>query len=623
MRYCAFFRKGVRMKGGFFMVFALWVFTAKSQSTNLKYLGIEKGLSNNSVRAIYQDHNGFLWFGTYDGLNRYDGYEFTVFRNKLDDSTSLPYNYINTITEDKQQNLWVGTGQGIGIYNSLSAKWQAAYFFRYGRTVKEKLSDNINQIETDAAGNVLIGTANNGLLIRPNGKDAAVQVPFNRNGQDVTAYHVQAMKMDRKERVWLLVEEVGLCVYDEQTRKVRVVNAAQRSIQCLQVVNDQLWLGTKNGLFVYDIASNKTSRLQTKKGTKLASLNITSLYLDKQQKMWIGTEGDGVLIVNTVTGDLASIQPGSEGTNMTSGSVNVIFEDRETRKWIGTLKGGINIIDPEETKFQTIAHGQRNPNSLVNDFVYSFYEDRDRNLWIGTDGGGFSIWNRKKNKFTNYWHDEKLPQSLSNNAVTGILQDHLNNTWIATFGGGINKFNQTTGQFEHYPCINDRTGEVDKIVMVLYEDREKQLWAGTFSNGKLYRFNRAGNRFEVFDQNLANLLTIAEDRNGELWLGNTSQLIRLDKQQKRHQVFAFNKPVRAIHEDKIGNFWVGTEGGGLILFDRKEGKIKRRFSVENGLCNNSILKILEDDNGQLWLSTFNGLSKFNPGENTFKNYYQS
>ncbi len=623
MRTSALFKKNVRLNGSLLLFFAFFVITAKSQSPNLRYLGIEKGLSNNSVRAIYQDHNGFLWFGTYDGLNRYDGYEFTVFRNKLDDSTSLPYNYINVISEDKEHNLWVGTGQGIGIYNNLSAKWQAASYLPFGQTIKERLSDNINHIETDPAGNVLIGTANHGFLIRYAQKDAAVQVPLKRGGREATAYNVQAIQPTTGGRVWLFVEEVGLCVYEMKTRQIRVVDASQRSIQCLRLANGRIWLGTKSGLFVYDTATGKASRFQTKEGTKLASLNITSLYLDKQQKMWIGTEGDGVLIVNTATGDLASIQPGSEGTNMTSGSVNVIFEDRETRKWIGTLKGGINIIDPEESKFQTITHGQRNPNSLVNDFVYSFYEDKDSNLWIGTDGGGFSIWNRKKNKFINYWHDEKVPQSLSNNSVTGILQDHLNNTWIATFGGGINKFSPATGLFEHYPCINDRTGEVDKIVMVLYEDREKHFWAGTFSNGKLYRFNRTANRFEVFDQNLANLLTMAEDRNGALWLGNTSQLIRLDKGQKRHQVFAFNKPVRAIHEDKKGNFWVGTEGGGLILFDRKEGKIKRRFSVENGLCNNSILKILEDDNGQLWLSTFNGLSKFNPSENTFKNYYQS
>jgi signal transduction histidine kinase/ligand-binding sensor domain-containing protein/DNA-binding response OmpR family regulator len=607
-------------------IFLLIVFfgtALNGQSPELKYLGIEKGLSNNSVRCIYQDHNGFMWFGTYDGLNRYDGYEFEVFRNKPGDSTSLPYNYINVIAEDHNKNLWVGTGQGIGIFNSQSAKWEPAFYFPYGSTVKQKISDNINHIEKDAAGNLFIATNGSGLFVKQINTPEAIQIPIVKDGKNSIQYVVQSLRAGKNERVWIFIEEFGLCLYDPASKKIQLVNNGLKSVQCMEISNDSLWIGTKNGLYFYSVSDNKFSQKNGSSFSFLNSNNVTSLLLDQQHRMWIGTEGDGVKIINTISGEVNSIQPGDDRNNITSGQVNAIFEDRESRKWIGTLKGGINIIDPANTKFRIIARKPGNQNSLVNDYVYSFFEDKNKNLWIGTDGGGFSIWNRKQNSFTNYSHKENNDRSLSNNSVTSILQDHLGSTWIATYGGGINKFNPSSGTFEQYSCVNDVTGEQNKIVLVLYEDIDKNLWAGTFTNGKLFRFNRRTNKFEVFDQLLNNILAITEDRSGNLWVGNSHQLIKVDKQREQHLIFTLSKPVRAIHEDKKGNFWVGIEGGGLIQFDIASGKIIQQYSVEDGLCNNSVLKILEDDEGQLWISTFNGLSRFNPADKTFKNYYQS
>lgn len=595
----------------------------KAQSPHLKYLGIEKGLSNNSVRCIYQDQNGFMWFGTYDGLNRFDGYEFTVFRNRLGDSASLPYNYINVIREDHHQQLWVGTGQGIGIYHNLTAKWKPAFYSPHGQNEKRKITANIHAIETDKEGNLFIGTANTGLLVKENSGEVAFQLPLRKGAHAVTDYTVSAIKRDGIGRVWLFVEDHGLYRYDHKTRQLLLVATDLKSIQCLEVMGTELWIGTKSGLFACNLLTSMVTRKKIAAAENLSSASITSLFLDKQQQMWVGTEGNGVNIISIATGNVVSILPGDEKNNITSGSVNAIYEDKESRKWIGTLKGGINIIDPEKTKFQVIAHEPRNPNSLINDFVYSFFEDKQRNLWIGTDGGGFSIWNRQQNRFTHYRKEARKENSLTNNSVTGILQDAQNNTWISTYGGGINRFQVSTGTFEYYPCINDRTGEEHKVVLVLYEDRNKDLWAGTFANGKLFRFHRGKNRFEVFDHNLSNLLSMAEDANGNLWAGNTNQLIKIDKKNRKHCYYEISKPVRGIYEDKKGNFWIGTEGGGLILFDRNKGEIVRRFSVEDGLCNNSILKILEDDKGQLWLSTFDGLSKFNWEKKEFRNYYQS
>lgn len=597
----------------------LWAFP----NPPITYLGIEKGLSNNSVRCIYQDHQGFMWFGTYDGLNRYDGYEFQVFRNKLNDSTSLPHNYIYTIHEDGEQNLWVGTGQGIGIYNSLTGKFLPAYYTPYGTKGWAKITSNVNVVRSDAKGNILIGTNGAGLMVRLKGQQTAVQVPFIVGGKAVVDANVRAIYVDKSKRIWLLIRGTGLCVFDMASREIRLVNDQLTNAQCLAMgAGDDLWIGTVSGLYTYHIASRSMTLAYNEASGKLTSDNITNLLVDRQGKLWIGTEVGGVNILNPATGQFEYLLPGTGKNTLTSEQVFAIYEDKESRKWIGTVKGGIDVLDPHKNLFQTLSHDPLNRNSLVNDFASTFYEDGAQRLWIGTDGGGLSIWDRRRNSFTNYVHQTGNPGSLSHNSVTSVQQDYQNNVWVATFGGGINKFNPSSNSFEHYRCINSATGEENKNVWLLLEDHNKTLWATTFAQGKLYRLNRAANRFEVFDQVLNDLVSLIEDRQGQLWGGNSHQLAKIDTRSGQHTLFEIGKPVRALYEDRKGAFWIGTEGGGLIRFDRKGGKIAARFSDENGLCNNAVLNILEDDRGHLWLSTFNGLSEFDPVAKTFKNFYQ-
>jgi ligand-binding sensor domain-containing protein/signal transduction histidine kinase/DNA-binding response OmpR family regulator len=586
-----------------------------------KYLGIEQGLSNNSVRCIYQDHNGFIWFGTFDGLNRYNGYEFKIFRNKSYDSTSLPYNYINTMSEDHHKNLWIGTGKGIGIYNNLTSKFDPAFYIPFGTQRKEKIEHYINAIKADAKGNVFMAT-NEGLLVQLEGSLTAFQLPCVKDAKGICRKDFLSIVIDKKQRIWLSVNGLGLCLYDEVTKKIKVINNKVKNIRCMETDDgEHLWLGTGNGVYQYNIITNSLVRSYDAAPGKLTSNAILSLCFDRQHQLWIGTEGGGINILDPASGKIRHLLPGESKNALSSEMVNAIYEDQEGRKWIGTQKGGINIIDPRQNRFQNITHDPFNPNSLINNFVTAFYEDRDRNLWIGTDGGGMSIWDRRQNKFTNFRHEPGNPQSLGNNTVPCFKEDYLNDMWIATFGSGINKFNRATGTFERFKCVNELTGEENKYVWLLYEDRDKNFWAATFSDGKLYRLNRPAARFEVFSQKLNNIYSLVEDRTGILWAGSPDGLTRIDKQNKRHVIYKIGKAVRAILEDKKGNFWIGTEGGGLILFDRAPGKIKARFTDAHGLCNNSVLNILEDDMGHLWLSTFNGLSEFDPTRKTFKNYY--
>jgi signal transduction histidine kinase/ligand-binding sensor domain-containing protein/DNA-binding response OmpR family regulator len=593
-------------------------------SRPVTYLGIEQGLSNNSVRCIYQDHNGFMWFGTYDGLNRYDGYECKVFSNKLNDSLSLPHNYIYTINEDRQHNLWVGTGQGIGIYNNLTAAFLPAYYMSYESGRRAKINMNVNTIKTDAGGNIFIGTNGWGLLMQPEGKAAAVQIPFLADQKVQTSYNAQSVVVDHRQQVWVFIADIGLCRYDYTAGKLRLVNSQVKNANCIEKdEKGNLWIGGIAGLHQFNIASGIITRTYSETAGHLLSANIASLFYDRRHCLWIGTEGGGLNILDPATDQVESFLPGEHKNNLSSESVYAIYEDKESRKWLGTLKGGINIIGSEPVFFQTVTHEPLQKNSLVNNFVSSFAEDQYKNLWIGTDGGGLSVWNRTENTYTNFRHDPGNPASLSGNLITSIKQDYNKEIWVATYDNGISKFNRRTNTFQRYPCINDKTGQENKNVWLLYEDKGHDLWAATFANGKLYRLNRRANRFEVFDDDLYDLNSIMEDRNGSFWAGNYRQLININRKGGKHVFVEIGKPVRAIFEDSKGGFWLGTEGGGLILFDRQTGTIAARYSDAEGLCNNAVLNILEDKKGHLWISTFKGLSLFNPSDRSFKNFYQS
>lgn len=594
-----------------------------ADSLTVTRLSIQNGLSNNSVRCVYQDKKGFIWFGTYDGLNRYDGSEFKIFRNKIGDSSSLSHNYIYTMHEDHFNNLWVGTGQGISIYNNNTAKFSPAWFMPYQQPEPQRATFNANIITSDQNGDILIGSNGWGLIVKKVNEKMARQVPLYENNTVNTGYNLRSILVT-SAAVWLFISERGLYKYDIAAERIIPVNNEIKVGTCmLPDGNDAIWIGTEKGLYRYHVPSGKYDRYYAEENGKLSDSHVMSLCFDHQQNLWIGTDGGGITIMENQTGVTRFMQPEEGSNKLSSESVYSIIKDHEDRLWIGTIKGGCNIIDPGKNNFQTITHNPFDANSLPGNFIYSFCETKDGAILIGTDGSGISVWNRKAGSFKNYRHNSGNPASLSHNVVTSILEDHRGEIWVATFGGGINRFNRQQGSFKHYSCYNDSTGDENKNAWLLYEDSRHDLWVTTFSNGKLYRYNAAADKFEVFSQQLNNLVSFFEDAQGELWAGNSHQLVKIDRANKQHRYFETGKPIRAIYEDKKHHFWLGAESGGLILFNRDLWKIQYQYSDKEGLCNNSVLNIKEDNNGNLWLSTFNGIATFDPVTISFKNFYQS
>lgn len=574
------------------------------------YLGIENGLSNNSVTSVFQDHRGFLWFGTYDGLNRYDGYYFKVFRNNLSDSNSLPNNRIAAITEDDKQVLWIGTRRGVAKYDQVTSSFSPVYYKQSKLALPQKITSIVNQIRACSNGNMLIAT-DDGLLLYEAKTNIAVPV-YNNNQFN---YQAMATECDGLKRTWVYVREKGLFLYEGKTQSLKLVSAQIKNGICIKYhSNNTLLVGTDDGLYEYAISTKTVTK-------KFSSGNRVLQLVSYSNGLYIVTDGNGIFTLNNADRQIRNLFQNPSEKNLTSPCVYSVLKDRDGRLWIGTMRGGINIVDADRNKFEIIAHPLINK-SLADDFITCITEDNDQNLWLGTDGNGLSYWNSKLNTFTGFSRPILTPQARSQNFVTDILNDDDTCLWTCSWGGGVDRFNKRTHSFQHFKCYNVNTRQEDKNPFILYKDKRQRIWVGTCLEGGLYCFDQQSHQFQLYDASLKNILAIYEDNRNVLWAGDFSSLIEIDQKSKTYKRYQLGYAVRSIVEDKKGNFWIGTEGGGLLLFNRSTGAYKR-YDETAGLVNNSILKILEDDSGNLWMSTFNGISVFNTSACTFSNFSQS
>lgn len=578
------------------------------------YLGIEHGLSNNSVTCMFQDHKGFMWFGTYDGLNRYDGYNFKVFRSRLNSINSIPNNRIASITEDTAKRIWIGTRSGAARYDEVTSTFTSINFIPDGQKQAKKITTTVNQILTGTSGKIWMAT-DDGLLMYDNAQNAAIPVYI--SGEATHAqYQVMSVEYDNAQRLWVYVRDKGLYLYNVTSRTLNLITPEIRN--GIYLKSDQkgnLWIGTDDGLFIYNTAANTFSKL-------FACGNRIVYLVMYDNTLYISSDGHGIFKLDCNTQKIAPLFDPASAQKLTSICTYGVLKDNNGRLWIGTLRGGINLIDPEKTKFRTITHDPLNNNSLVDNFVTASCEDAYGNLWIGTDGNGLSYWDRKKNIFTAYQHRDQNTESRSSNFVTDILIDYNNEMWTATWGGGIQRFNTKTHSFQRFRCINTELGKEDKNHFLLFQDKKKRLWTGTCLEGGLYCYDRQLQQFRLYDGTLKNILAMYEDNKGNLWAGDFCTLILIDQHNKQHKRFHIGYAVRSILQDNRGNFWIGTEGGGLLYFDPIHGKFVR-FSETEGLSNNSILRILVDDKNNLWISTFNGISVFNTITKKFRDFSQA
>ncbi|MCD0466037.1 two-component regulator propeller domain-containing protein [Flavobacterium sp. ENC] len=581
-----------------------------SQDDPVKFLDISDGLSNNSVTTIYQDKEGFMWFGTYDGLNRYDGYNFKVFRNRINDKKSLQFNTIYNIEGDSQKNIWLGGANGVCIYDKTAAAFHSvAYTFATNKP--QVLKDIIHQICAVSNKLVLVASQSLGLIAFENGSFVGVHIPLKTlsDNRNVNNYDATAIQENQKKTgCWIYVRNVGICTYTYKSKKLEAVFPVSMEVKKMKITEDgNLWLGTDEGLYLFNTQSGLLSDNYFSN-----KCSVTDILIDKKKEMWITTDGCGIYKVIGTNKKVTSYNAVTNNQLVKSNSVWSLFEDKAGNKWIGTLRGGISMLSNAPKYFKSIRYNAKG-NDPAENFILSFCEDEKNNLWVGTDGAGLKYWNRKNNTYINY------ANKLSSSFITSIIRDNNNDIWLSTWAGGVNRINPQTNAVTQYPCYNPFTRQTEKNIWFVYKDSQANIWASATNEGSFYIFDRNKNSFTLFDSSINNLQCITETSDGKLWGGNYTSLFSIEKRTKKINKITIGNPVRCIHEDKDKNLWLGTQEGGLLLFDRKT-KTFKRFTTDDGLPSNTILRLLEDKEGNLWMSTYNGVCRFDKKRKTFRNF---
>ncbi|WP_286862327.1 MULTISPECIES: hybrid sensor histidine kinase/response regulator transcription factor [Sphingobacterium] len=596
--------------GFFLFIHVVWC------QSSIAYLGINQGLSNDLVTTIFQDRDGFIWFGTSNGLNRYDGYEFKVFKNDPLSKNTLSDNRITAITESKFANLYVATKSGLVVIDPSRTNYQQVLLqLPDGNT---PINFAVHQVEQDGRGQVFAQGGAKGLLKIQETKDynIAQLIPLKYDGQSLSNYRVNTICKAAGVGIWAIIENLGLAYYDSEKDTFSLTEKG--NFQSAAMVADptgNIWFSNRGQIVCY----NTNARSFTYYNFGPYRKPIVNLYYGKDKKLWICTDGMGIQKLDINTGKFGD-QVGFDQQQLTSKSIFAVLEDKDNRIWIGTLRGGINIIDPLRRRFKT---SKINPNSrLVNtsDFTLSFEEADQNHIWIGTDGDGLYKWNKTRGVIENYPFSSNL--DLRHTFVTALVQDRLDQLWIGTYDMGILKLNTRTGVTKHYTCYFPNTKYINNTVWRLFKDRKGVLWASTLSGGNVYFLDKVTDQFKPLDLPINDVLTFYEDKNNVLWMGSWNFLFKLDLRTMEYKNYRIGTPIRFIQQTENGFLWLGTEGAGLLHLNLSTMNY-RRYTEKDGLVSNTLLNALQDTHGNIWISSLDGLSKMDVRKKAFQNFYQS
>ncbi len=593
------------------------------------------GLSQGSVFAITQDHDGYIWMGTRDGLNKYDGYQFTVYRNNPQQKGSLAGNDVRVLYFDTLESaLWVGTYEGLSKYIAKVDSFQ-------NYSVGEGLSSNsIRSIFRDSRGRLWVGAAN-GLNLYQAETSSFVTIPLHFSGRFPLG--VNALYEDEKGDL-LLGMGHGLYRLKEKTTDSFEVDPlftdkpgedALPDYNVQSLIRDHagnLWVGTQaGGVYRYHPGNKQLKVYQHKTNDphSLSNNSVRSMAVSPEGAIWVGT----FVGLNKYLPQEDHFQhflkqdfhPGS----LSNSSIRAVFFDQRGGLWLGTYHGGVNYYDPALSRFRNYEH-LPSKNSLSHNVVSSFVEDEKGNFWIGTEGGGLNYFDRASGDFTAFQYEPDQTNSISGNNVKTLLKDGQK-LWIGTFVEGINCLDLRTMRFQHYKHEPNKPQSLSSNNVYSFLKENDRLWALTYGGG-LNVLDLQSKQFYSYQNDSRDTNTISSD-NGRvllkdsrhrLWVGTEyglnlvlrDSISDLDLKFRR---FLDNTKVYALFEDRSGILWIGTFSSGLYAFNPYTFEFQQ-YTEADGLPGHTIFGILQDAEGRLWLSTNNGLSKFDIRNKVFTNY---
>jgi ligand-binding sensor domain-containing protein/signal transduction histidine kinase len=596
------------------------------------------GLSQNHVLSIVQDKQGFIWFGTSEGLNRYDGYDFVIYRHDEKDSTSIISDNVHALIEDKAGEIWIGTGGGLCKYDRASdiftsysfekRKGQALSARRINKIIedsngdlwlaftsglviqfdpdKKKFSyhcitcDSANTKNTknsyeatslleDGSGNIWIGT-HNGLTVLDS--TGSVKQIFKYDPADpfsINCNTINDLIFDASQNIWIATSE-GICRYDASKNNfVRQVhdehNQNSLSLNVVKCLNEdkegRLWIGTENGgLDIWDWRKNQFYHFKQNSADKrsIAENSIYCIYHDKLSNMWVGTNSQGVSYYNRFMKPFIAYQsyPGVS-TSLSYNKVVAVTEQPNSGYWIATDGGGLNFLDKKTNLFKSYRHDPRNANGIQSDFVVDvLWDASEKCLWVATWGGGLSRYDPETKKFKTYRHSDKIPTSISTDNLWRLYIDFENVLYVGTYGGGLSIFNKQTQTFENFSVEH---GMAERNVISMFRDSKGFLWMGSWGAG----------------------------------------LSKMDLEKRKFVPLGYNfsvKTVIGILGDSLDKMWlVGSPG--IEYYDPKKNA-SVLLGMDDGLPGSLVNSLIDDQKGNFWLGTNKGIVKFNVAKKTFE-----
>ena len=623
------------------LISMVWGQTGKD--LRFENISVNDGLSQSTGRVVIQDSKGFIWIGTQDGLNKFDGRSFMVYNNDPLDTNSMSDNFIQDITEDEDGILWIGYNTGGMDRFDPDNEIFTHYKNRPGDTTSIS-SNNVNHIYIDRAGTMWVGTTNGvNIFISETG----VFQRINFSGTDNSTPFTNCFYEDRQNRFWIGTAGSGLVEYNRASG--RIVNQYQNdpsanslsSNAILSVLEDsygEFWVATANmGLNRLD---RETGHVDVFVSDPDDPGSISDNYLFKLLEtaygdniLWIGTQNGGINRFNRDSETFTSYQ--NDPNDPFSISNNIVFSmtaSTDGTMWIGSGGGGIHKFSLRKPKFQHYKY----PGNVLGNFVWEIFDDRQGRVWIGSQGFGLFTFNRQSHEFNHYLFDPIDPELSRTYNVMSVVESEDGTLWIATSLNGLFRVNEKKGICKNYRFDpQDNTGIPSNNMRVVYESSDGSIWMG-FNRGGLSRLVKNTERFTLYTRDPSDstnlifnvVFSLYEDREKYIWVGTYGGgLNRLDPatgnfigyvHDPNNPQSISNNRIRCIFEDRHGTLWVGTDHG-LNKMDKETGQFTA-YTTKDGLPNNVIYSILPDQQGNFWLSTNRGLSKFNLADLSFRNY---
>ena len=614
---------------------------APAQTTPINFTALtsKDGLISNTVNAILKDSQGMMWFATDDGLNKFDGTNFTVYRNRAGDTSSLRSNEVLALHEDKPGNLWIGTsGGGLSLYNR--RKDNFTHF--PANAPFEGFSKNgvIRSICSDYLGKIWIAQYDGLFVLDPDSKKIvklSLQTGTNTHRAKTTLF---CLFEDSKQRMWVGTDQ-GLLLYKREANAFAQFmpnNADTNSLsndKVKTIAEDKygnIWIGTANGLNWFQ--PNNSGSLFHRYTGPLSDHDINCIAADSEGHLWVGTT-EGLNKLNPLTKAVEVFVPELDKSHsLTSKYIKSAYIDNQGIYWFGTFRGGINKYDKNLNLFNLKLSNAFHENSNCPSIISAFAENRNGNIYVGTDGSGLHEFNRKTEQLR-YINIPQKDKTTSPPSILTLCLTHTNKLFIGTYAKGLFILDPATNNFEHLQEGPGLSNLNSNNIFCLKEDSKGAIWIGTNGEGVNVMVNnkvivkytpRPNGANEVYLPLNGYIRAIEEDTDGNIWIGSHGAGLGIYHPATRTWT-VYTKDNSQLSSDKVqsilcdsqGRIWVGTYGVGLILFDKATNQFVS-FSEEDGLQNTTIYQIVEDRQGRIWLSTNTGISSFDPKTKSFRNF---